>query len=45
MKVNVVRNGKMEEIFSEELVPGDIFQPISEIPCDSIVLSGDIYVN
>jgi cation-transporting ATPase 13A2 len=28
-----------------ELVPGDVFEPYGEIPCDAMVLSGDIYVN
>lgn len=28
-----------------DLVPGDVIDPEGEIPCDCIVMKGDIYVN
>jgi P-type E1-E2 ATPase len=27
------------------LVPGDVFEPKDEIPCDALMLKGDVYVN
>lgn len=38
--VKVVRQGKMVEIASTELVPGDIFRPEGEIPCDCLLVQG-----
>ena len=43
--VQVLRNGSMITIKSYDLVPGDIIDPEGEVPCDCIVLQGDIYVN
>ena len=48
-KVNVWRNGGWNELISEELVPGDLFEvdlntsPIC--PCDAVLLTGDCIVN
>ena len=35
----------MINIDSTQLVAGDILQPKDEIPCDALVLKGDVYVN
>ena len=45
VKVKVIRDKKVQEINCVDLVPGDVFQPKNEIPCDALVLSGDVYVN
>ena len=41
----VIRDGKEIQISSKELVPGDIIDPEGEVPCDCLVMKGDIYVN
>jgi len=38
--LKVLRNGGLVEIVNFDLVPGDIYVPCDEIPCDSIVLKG-----
>lgn len=43
--VKVVRNGKVVEVESPELVPGDIFEPEGEIPCDCVLVEGEVYMN
>ena len=43
--VKVIRNGNMIEVTNRELVPGDVYMLGKQIPCDSIVLSGDVLVN
>jgi P-type E1-E2 ATPase len=43
--VTVIRDGNRQEIQSVELVPGDIFEPDGLIPCDCILIQGEIYVN
>lgn len=43
--VRALRNGEFTEIPSNELVPGDLIDPIGEIMCDCILLKGEIYVN
>lgn len=43
--MRVLREGQFEEIDNVDLVPGDVFEPQTEIPCDALVLTGDIYVN
>jgi magnesium-transporting ATPase (P-type) len=44
-QVQVLRNCKFEQIENTELVPGDLFIPSLEIPCDSIVVRGDLFVD
>lgn len=35
----------MIKVKNVDLVPGDIIDPEGEVPCDCIVMKGDIYVN
>lgn len=44
-RVKVVREERLVEIDNAEIVPGDIYQVEDIIPCDSVVLRGDIMVN
>ena len=41
----VVRNGEKITINSNEIVPGDLFVPKEDLPCDCILVSGEVYVN
>lgn len=43
--VQVVREGKLVEIDSKQLVPGDIFVPTGTIPCDCVLVDGELYLN
>jgi len=47
--VRVLRNGFWRTVDSGELVPGDVFEVtdprLTQLPCDSILLSGDCIVN
>lgn len=47
--VRVLRNGFWRYVASGELVPGDVFEvtdpSLSQLPCDSLLLSGDCIVN
>lgn len=45
IKVRVKRNGSFREIDNHELVPGDIIDPDGEVPCDCLMISGDVFVN
>jgi cation-transporting ATPase 13A2 len=45
VEIRVVRDGQKQTINSTELVPGDIFEPDEVIPCDCVLLKGEIYVN
>lgn len=38
--VTILRDGVFVEIDNLHLVPGDIYVPCEEIPCDSVVVSG-----
>jgi magnesium-transporting ATPase (P-type) len=44
-KVNVLRNGRLTEIDNVEIVPGDIYEPSEEVPCDSLIVSGELFAN
>lgn len=44
-EVKVIRNGEERKVLNTELVPGDIYFPKHEIPADSFIVQGDIYVN
>jgi magnesium-transporting ATPase (P-type) len=39
-KVKVLRNGQYIHIDNVDIVPGDLYEPNEEIPCDSIVVKG-----
>jgi cation-transporting ATPase 13A3/4/5 len=47
--VRVLRNGFWRPVDSWELVPGDVYEvtdpSLSQLPCDSLLLSGDCIVN
>ena len=38
--VRVLRNGTFYNINNFDLVPGDLFIPQGEVPCDSIIVYG-----
>lgn len=48
-EVRVLRNGFWRSVDSGDLVPGDIYEvtdpSLSQIPCDSLLLSGDCILN
>jgi P-type E1-E2 ATPase len=44
-RVQVLRSGRLLELENTELVPGDLFVPSQEIPCDAIVVRGDLFVD
>ena len=43
--VKVLRDGQFKEIDNVDIVPGDLYEPSGEIPCDSIVLRGELFVD
>ena len=43
--MEVLREGQKLLVDSSELVPGDLFYPKDVIPCDCILISGEVYVN
>ncbi len=43
--MSVLRDGGYSEVLNIELVPGDIYVPSEEIPCDSIVVRGEMFVD
>ncbi|KAF2868504.1 hypothetical protein BDV95DRAFT_579980 [Massariosphaeria phaeospora] len=48
-EVRVLRNGFWRHVDSGELVPGDVYEvtdpSLTQLPCDSLLLSGDCIVN
>lgn len=48
-EVRVLRNGFWRTVDSAELVPGDVYEvtdpSLTQLPCDSLLLSGDCIVN
>ncbi len=44
-KVKVFRNGIYQQIDNIDIVPGDLYEPSDEIPCDSIVVKGELFVD
>jgi cation-transporting ATPase 13A3/4/5 len=44
-RVKVLRNGAYEEIDNVDIVPGDLYEPREEVPCDSIVVKGELFVD
>ena len=45
IKIKVIRNKQIVSIDDKELVPGDVFIPEGEIPADSLMVDGNLYVN
>lgn len=43
--VKVLRDGRFTQVENTDLVPGDIYVPSEEIPCDSIVVRGEMFVD
>lgn len=45
--VKVLRDGKWKIISTAELVPGDVYEVVSEqvVPVDAVILQGDIVVD
>ena len=43
--VTVLRDGTFYEIVNTELVRGDLYEPKGEVPCDSIIVAGELFVN
>lgn len=43
--VKVLRDGIFYDIKNVDLVPGDLYQPNGEIPCDSIIVQGELFVD
>ncbi len=43
--IKVLRMGVFREVSNIDMVPGDIYLVETEIPCDSIVIQGDLMVN
>ena len=44
-EVTVLRNGRMQTIHNVDLVCGDLYVPNGEIPCDSILLAGELFID
>jgi cation-transporting P-type ATPase 13A2 len=44
-RITVLRDQQFQEVPNSQIVPGDIYQIHQHIPCDSLVLSGDVMVN
>lgn len=45
VEVEVLREGRFTTMPSNELVPGDIFIPKSDLYCDVVMFNGEVYVN
>ena len=43
--MKVLRDGIFVDIDNTDIVPGDIYEPSEEIPCDSIVVRGEMFVD
>ena len=43
--MRVVREGRVERVDNRDLVPGDVFVPGEEIPCDAVVVRGELFVD
>lgn len=41
----MLRNGTFHEVKNTDLVPGDLYQPKGEVPCDSIIVNGELFVD
>lgn len=43
--IKVLRDKAFIEIKNNELVPGDLYLPTEEVPCDSIIMKGSLFVD
>lgn len=43
--VQVLRQGTLTTLNNTDLVPGDLYLPSAEIPCDSILVRGEMFVD
>jgi P-type E1-E2 ATPase len=43
--ITVLRGGARQQIYSTELVPGDVYFPQDTVPCDSIIARHDLFAN
>jgi cation-transporting P-type ATPase 13A2 len=43
--VTVLRNGTFYSIQNIDLVPGDLYQLKGEVPCDSLIVQGELFVD
>lgn len=43
--VRVLRNGTFYNIKNIDLVPGDLYVPAGEVPCDSVIVQGELFVD
>lgn len=43
--VAVLRDGQFLTVSNIDLVPGDLYVPGEETPCDSIILQGELFVD
>ena len=41
----MLRNGIEYDIMNVHLVPGDLYVPKGEVPCDSIIVEGELFVD
>ena len=41
----MLRNGVYQSIDNVDIVPGDLYEPAEEVPCDSIVVKGELFVD
>jgi magnesium-transporting ATPase (P-type) len=44
-KVSVLRDGELKTVDKVDLVCGDIYVPDHEIPCDSILIEGELFID
>jgi P-type E1-E2 ATPase len=44
-RVKVMRDGRVVEISNLDIVPGDILEINKDIPCDCVLIKGDVLVN
>lgn len=44
-QVAVLRGGELKTVDNVDLVCGDIYVPGNEIPCDSIIMNGELFVD
>jgi magnesium-transporting ATPase (P-type) len=44
-QVTVLRDGELKTVDNVDLVCGDIYVPDHEIPCDSILMAGELFID
>ena len=45
IRVRVKKNSTFIEVYSSDLVPGDVIEPSDEMPCDCLLVAGSVFVN